>query len=97
MTHHMRVFWALSAWPCWSRSVCATTLRSHRRGILRISLWPPMRTHACPKHVWSGKDHRASLGRLGAHGDGIMGMFWALSVAVVESLAQQPGNQSLNF
>ena len=39
-----------------------------------------MRTHACPKHVWSGKDHRASLGRLGAHGDGIMGMFWALSV-----------------
>ena len=37
--------------------------------------------------MWSlAGDPRASLGRRGAHGDGLMVVFWALSVAAVESL-----------
>ena len=37
-------------------------------------------------HVGVARDSRASLGRRGAHGAGLMGVFRALSVAVVESL-----------
>ena len=32
------------------------------------------------------RDPRASLGRRGAHGDGLVGVFGAVSVAAVESL-----------
>ena len=37
--------------------------------------------------MWGvARDPRASLGRRGAHGDGLMGVFRALLVAAVESL-----------
>ena len=33
-----------------------------------------------------------SLGRRGVHGAGVVVVFWVLSMAAVESLAQQPGS-----
>ena len=52
-------------------------------GIPRVSVWLPM----CAPRLWSvARDPRDSLGRRGAHGAGLMGVFRALSVAVVESL-----------
>ena len=33
-----------------------------------------------------------SLGRRGVHGAGLVVVFWVLSMAAVESLAQQPGS-----
>ena len=52
------------------------------------ALGQPMRD---PRMWGVALDPRASLGRRGAHGAGLVVVFWALSVAAVESLAQQSG------
>ena len=44
---------------------------------------PPVRD---PRMWGVERDPRASLGRRGAHGDGLVGVFGAVSVAAVESL-----------
>ena len=49
-------------------------------GVPRVSVWLPMRA----PRIWSvARDPRASLGRRGAHGADLMGVFWALLVATV--------------
>ena len=46
----------------------------------------PGRPMRAPRMWGVERDPRASLGRRGAHGDGLAGVFGAVSVAAVESL-----------
>ena len=47
---------------------------------------PPSQPMRAPRMWGVERDPRASLGRRGAHGDGLVGVFGAVSVAAVESL-----------